>query len=497
MSGLYLSGLSGYDFSALVQAMTDSYRLPQNRMTDKVNKLTSEKSAWQDINTKLSALNTALEKLRDTSIWKATTATTPDANSYFSIAGSGSGVQGNYQVSVSRIAQAETVVSMELTDSSLEALMNSALGEPYSVNEDGTESNWDFTLTVNGETKSVYVLKTDSEASAPSLQDIVNSINRANAGVRASLIQSSSGNYRLAFSSSQTGETNGITFGDPNSFLQTIGIFNDSGTIDDYSETGLTDPSKGGRLLKAQDAVLTVNGLQITSGSNVVSGAISGVTLTLNSPGQSTVTIDSDPSVAKDAVKKFVEAYNGVQAAIKKYMSYNSETKQAGILLGDSSLQSIQFALRQKVGSVLGESGQYNMLSQVGVSTTGRSAELSFDETKFDDALAANPQSVANLFGASYNGVRPGENQGLASILGDYLHPLTKYGGALAGKTTRLDDQIKDLKDQITRMEERAAIYEENLRVKFAGLEASLSSMNSQSSWLAAQLNSFYGRPNT
>ncbi len=62
--------------------------------------------------------------------------------------------------------------------------MNTALGTNYT--DDGTTSNWDFTLTVNGETKNVHVTKSDSTLNSPTLQDVVNSINRSNAGVKAS-----------------------------------------------------------------------------------------------------------------------------------------------------------------------------------------------------------------------------------------------------------------------------------------------------------------------
>jgi len=253
VSGLNLSGLSGYDFSAVIQAMVDAYKLPENQMFNKVSTLTTEKSAWQDINTRLSAVDTALTKLKDSQIWTKTTATTASTNSYFSVTGSGSGVQGNYIVNVSKIAQSETDVSKELTDSSLTTAMNTALGTGYADN--GTASNWDFTLTVNGQAENIHVVKSDSAGSAPTLQDVVNSINGAGAGVKANLVQSSMGNYRIDFNSSQTGTANSITFGDPNSFLQTIGVLNDSGTVSDYTATGLSDPSLGGKIQGAQDAI--------------------------------------------------------------------------------------------------------------------------------------------------------------------------------------------------------------------------------------------------
>lgn len=487
-TSLNLSGLSGYDFSAIIDKMVTVYKIPEARMEDQKTELTTQKAAWQEINTKLAAVDTALDALKKSTTWTSTTATTPASNTFFSVSSSGSGVQGTYNVNISKTAKSETDVSKELTDSSLAAAMDAALGTTYS--DDGTSSNWDFSLTVNGTTKTVHVVKSSTTGTDPTLQDVVNSINSSGAGAKASLIQTSSGNYRIALNSSQTGEANAITFGDPNNFLKTIGVLNAGGTVSDYSATGLSDSTLGGKIQSAQDANLTVNGLSITSATNTVSTAIQGVTLTLSAAGASTVTVGADSSAALKAVKSFVDAYNSAQDLIAKDLAYDADTKTAGALLGDSMLMSIQSTLREKIGSELG-SGAYSFLSEIGISTSnadfGKSATLVLDETKFTGALAADPQSVANLFSASYNGYAPGTDEGLASVMSSYLDPITKYGGVIANKTTSYTDQIKYITDRIADFEERATAYEESLKLKFATLEATLSGMNSQMSWLTAQ----------
>jgi hypothetical protein len=57
-------------------------------------------------------------------------------------------------------------------------------------------------------------------------------------------------------------------------------------------------------------------------------------------------------------------------------MAYDANTETAAALLGDSTLQSIQAMLRQKVGLVLDNPGSYRMLSDVGISTSGKSSDL-------------------------------------------------------------------------------------------------------------------------
>jgi flagellar hook-associated protein 2 len=502
-SNISLSGISGYDFSGIIQSMVDVYKLPENRMNQKKSDLSAEKSAWQEINTRLAAIDTALNTLKDSKTWLSTSASTPTTNSYFSITNTGAGVSGTYVVKISQIAKSETVVSKELSDSNIETEMNTALGTNYSDN--GTSSNWDFTLSVNGQpAKNVHVVKSDSTKSAPTLQDIANSINKANAGVTASLIQSSGGT-RIAFYSTQTGSANSITFGDPNSFLKTAGVLNAGGTVNDYTVTGLSDPLVGGKVQNAQDAIFTVNGLSVTNSTNTISNAIQGVSLTLNAPGESNVTVTSDPTIAKNAVKAFIDAYNSAQDKISSYVSYDKTTKKAGILFGDQSVQSIQSSLRQKVASVITGPGNYKVLSDIGIATSsanyGKSPDLVFDETKFMSALTKDAKSVANLFSASYMGSTPVEDpnntdvngnsapihDGLSNMLKAYLNPFTKYGGIIDSTTGNFDQQIRDINIQIENLEERALAYEESLKKKYASLEATLSGLKSQGDWLASQ----------
>lgn len=507
MSSVNLSGISGYDFSGIIQSMVDAYKLPENRMIQKKSDLSAEKTAWQDINTRLAAINSALDTLKDPKTWLSTTASTPSTNNYFSATNTGPGVMGTYNVTIDHIAKTETDVSKELTDATLELAMDAKLGTTYSDN--GTASNWDFDLSIHGLAgKTVHVVKSDSTKTAPTMQDVVDSINRSNTGVTASLIQSSSGNYRIAFYSSQTGANQDITFGDTNSFLNTIGVIGAGGTPVDYSTTGLSDPLLGGKVQKADDALLTVNGLNISSSSNTVSSAIQGVSLTLNAPGTSTVTVTSDSSTVQNAVKSFIDAYNGAQGKITSYLSYDADKKKAGILLGDQTLQSLQSSLRQKVASVITGPGNYKLLSDIGIGTSGKSADLALDQNKFMNALAKDPKSVANLFSAPFLGSNPVEapnntdglgnpapiHDGLTNFLKSYLNPMIGYNKLIPQKLTGYDSQIRDLDNRMTDLEKRATTYEESLKIKFASLESVLSGMKSQGDWLASQTNAMFAQ---
>lgn len=484
-----LTGLSGYDFSGIVSSMVQAYKLPENQMMTQQTALQTQQSAWQDVNTRLSSLDGAISALQASATWTATAATSSNTNSVTSTGGSGA-LPGTFTTSVANIASAEVVVSKQTNDATFPASMPA-----YSYNSVAKSSNWDF--SING--KNVVIAKSSSTGAAPTLVDISNSINSAQAGVTASLIQVDSSNYRLSITANQTGQANTVTFTDPNAngTLTALGIGVAPVAFDGTA-------GHGGISQQALDASFTVNGISITSATNAVTTAIQGVTLNLIAAGNSTVTVAANPSVAQKAVQSFVDQYNSVQSFISGELSYDTTTKTAGGLFGDPQLQAIQSRLRGMMGGTFNNpTSPDSLLSNVGISTSsnnfGEDASLTFDTTKFTQAFAANPQSVANLFSAPYNGVTPLNDtvnkvyQGLGNTLHAYLYPVIMYGGTLAQMNNSYSSQIKDVQTRISNFEVQATAYQTMMNAKFANLETILSGLNAQGSWLTGQINAMSG----
>ena len=477
-----LTGLSGYDFSGIISSMIQAYKLPETQMVTQQTALQTQQSAWKDVNTRLSSLDGTISALQSSATWMATTATSSNTNNVTATGGSGA-LPGIYALSVTQIAKAEVVVSKQTSDSTLQSLMPAYTG-----------SNWDF--SINGTNIAI-----SSTGANPTLTDIVNSINKTpGLGVTASLVQvdNSTAPYRITISGN-TGGTDTITFGDPNGTLGKLGI-----TDPTFDGTALT----GGISQHAQNAIFSVNSLNITSASNAVSTAIQGVTLNLNAVGTSTVTVAADPTVAQKAVQAFVDQYNSVQSFITSKLSYDTTTKTAGDLFGDAQLTDIQSRLRIMIGGTFSNpTSPDSILSNVGVSTSsdnfGEDASLTFDTSKFTQAFAANPQSVANLFSAPYNGVTPQNDtvnhvyQGLGNTLHAYLYPVIMYGGTLSQTNDSYNNQIKDVKDQISNFEVQATAYQDMLNAKFANLETVLAGLTAQGTWLTSQVNAMSSTTST
>ncbi|MBI4998512.1 MAG: flagellar filament capping protein FliD, partial [Rhodocyclales bacterium] len=214
----------------------------------------------------------------------------------------------------------------------------------------GTYSGGTFTAD---SAKSPITIEIPTESS--SLDEIRDEINAVNAGVRASVVyvgKNAGGTdvYKLSLTAKDTGAANSmrITVMDSNDVVLT-------------DNTGLAqlsyDPTKTAGTgneydikVPAQDARLTIDGIDLTRGSNTITDAITGVTLSLLKEADTTLTITKDSASVKSALQAFVKAYNDVNTLAHDLSAYSSDTKTASVLTGDSGVRSLQTALRQMIG---------------------------------------------------------------------------------------------------------------------------------------------------
>lgn len=474
-TNLSLPGLSGYDFSGIVSKLVQVYSMPEQKMLDEQSALQIKKDAWRDVNTRLQSLDSTLTALKDAITWTATTATA--SSSVITPTTGTNATPGTYTVDVTNVAAAHTVVSAkQAVASDTTPIPGLATTETFTINS--------IMVTVNSSTA----------GQPPSLQDFANAINLAGVGVTASVVQTDTSptNYQLSLVSKKTGTANAMTFIDgADKVLETLGIF-DSVT---HALASDTTNGTGGTSKAAADAALVVNGIHITSSSNSVTGAISGVTLNLSDKVTgATVTVASDNSVPQKKIQDFVDQYNSTMDFIAQKLSYDKDTKKKGDLFGDAKLQMIQERLRNIVGGLqVNQTSPYHSMSDIGISTSatdyGKSATLSFDTTKFSTAMSTNSQSVANLFGASNGGITPSTASGMANVMHNFLYPEISYNGGIDQTKNNLDTQITDLTTRITDFEEKVKDYQTRMQIKFANLESVLSGLNSQGSWMATQVN--------
>ncbi|MBV9851007.1 MAG: flagellar filament capping protein FliD [Armatimonadetes bacterium] len=254
------------------------------------------------------------------------------------------------------------------------------------------------TIQINGVGVAVN-LNTDS------LNTIAASINKAGiAGITAEVVAlpdpsgniSGSSPQQLQILSSGTAPQ----FTDSNNILQTLGV----------TQSGFT-----GTISQAQDAKFSLDGLNMTRSSNIVSDAIPGATLTLlsgtpSSPGTATLSVTQDTNSIVQSVQSFATAYNAIQDFITQQNTFTAPAGnaagQAGTsppLFGDSTLSQIQ----QQLGNTLNAVAGATTLESIGL-TLNSSGDLSVNASTLTSALQTNPTQVASLFGLSGQADNPG-----------------------------------------------------------------------------------------
>ncbi|WP_447972126.1 flagellar filament capping protein FliD [Nitrospira sp. Kam-Ns4a] len=155
-------------------------------------------------------------------------------------------------------------------------------------------------------------------------------------------------------------------------------------------------------LQSAQDAVLTVGNLTLSSASNTVTNAIQGVTLKLlkaDSTETVDLTVSTDSTDIKGRVKDFVNAYNKAIQYLNDQLSFDPKNGQAKPLLGDLTATSLKRQLQGLITSVVpGASAGLNSLSTIGITSSKTTGQLTLNESKLEAALAKSVTDVTRLF---------------------------------------------------------------------------------------------------
>ncbi|MDD4053180.1 MAG: flagellar filament capping protein FliD, partial [candidate division Zixibacteria bacterium] len=142
----------------------------------------------------------------------------------------------------------------------------------------------------------------------------------------------------------------------------------------------------------------------IRSATNTIEDAIAGVTLNLkglttNETGPITLETGVDTSAIREKIDAFIEAYNGAMSYINDLNEYDTESKTAGVLMGDVTLLAIESRIRNMIARpVAGLDQSMNALSAIGI-RTGSDGQLSIkDSSKLTQALEEDYASVVKLF---------------------------------------------------------------------------------------------------
>lgn len=459
---------SGLDLESIISSSVAAKQ--SQLLTPVTNRKTETQltiSGLSQLKSTISNFTSALDNLSESGAFnKRTTDITQDSEDpVYSVETNDDASNGQYNITVNKLA----------TTSKFETTFGSSTSSL--ATEDGT-----LTFTAGDETFTVDVKKGDT------LQQIRKRINNSgsNFGLTANIVNTSDGKAKLVMDSGVSGTGNDLS------------VTASVSSLSAFTTASMT------KTQSAADAVITVDGNELTSDTNVFDDKIQGLKLTAirtsdtetttstDSDGNTTTTtsfksnrldVTTDTTSIKELVQKFVDAYNTLvektTALGKRNTVVGGETQDdGGALAGDSMPRSIQNYITNMISTPSENTSTSNIstIFQLGI-TMDNEGVLSLDSDTFDDALEDNYEQVVALFGGS---------DGLAGTLSKGLKDYTKTGGLISIRTDGLNTDLSALTQKQADIATQMTKYEASLRAQYGNLDTLLASMNSSASYLSA-----------
>lgn len=368
----------GFDVAGTVNQIVSNLLAIETPWKTQLSALESRDAALSSLGTQLAKLSSDLQALTDFNGAMAyKTGSSSNTDILHLDSASSSAVAGTHTVVVQNLAQ----VSTAATDA-IKASDTLTGGITFKIG--------------NGDWKTVNVGDDGTDATISGLAAAINS---ADVGVTASVLTNANGTARLSLVSKTDGSAGQITIADSTSYPASPTSLADTTTPDANTGLGLATIQPG------VDAIMTVDGVTVTSASNTVTNAIPGLTFQLLSTGASgtiappsvQVVIDNDTSSIESAISNFVSDYNATIQSINAQEGKDS-SGNAEPLYGAAVLAQIQQGLLLAVSASYGSDGMNSLISLGITASAAGDGTITLDPDALSNALNTKFDQVVSLF---------------------------------------------------------------------------------------------------
>ena len=476
---------AGDPYEQLIQNIIQVESQPRFRLEDELFGQEQRKSVLSDLDSKLSALDTLLDRLVDplSHPFNGRSANLSDSTA-FTVQSNDDAAYGSHVMQVDRLATVDTRISDQFTASASTIGTGTknftiSVASPTEADEANRESiavSVDITATTDEEALDEIAAAINAAMLDAYNDGTIESLERAN----ASVVKETSDSARLSLRSGQTGYNNRIEFSaDPDGLLASLGI----------SNAALAAGTTGGQVKNvgtSEDtsdlsSQIQLDGLTIYRDSNQITDALDGLTLTLKEANAKSYefSVTPDSSGIEDEVNDFIEKYNDILAYIKSKSNVDGESGIRGILAGDSSFTTLRLNMRENlITKVDGQPADGpSQITDLGI-------ELQSDgRLKLDDAetllqvVEQDPDAVRDLFGG---------DDGIGTRLINSMEDFLGFKGIIFERKSNIDTRISNLNERIARVDDQLARREESLRSEFARLQEAIQLFQGQQASLAA-----------
>lgn len=450
---------SGLNTDSIVSQLVSVVRAPQQSLITTNQTLNS--SRISGIASAVSSLDTFSSSL--TSLLKDTAYSGKPASSDTTIAsvsamsgGTPSGLPAT--IEVQQLAQAQV-------------LKSETLASGAAVAGQGT-----LTLTTASGAHTITI-----DPAANTMADLAKAINSANAGVTASVMTDSSGS-RLVLKGAN-GATNGFT-------LTKEATDTADANLERFTFGGASSNGTMTQTQAAQNALVSLDGIQMEYTDNVITDAIPYVRIDLNkaAPGTTvTLATDQPTSSMTDLLKDFVSAFNTLRSALNDASKVGKTADQSASLVNDSSIRDMKTRLGKLTTTTLSDDPVYNTLSSIGVSTN-LDGTLSLNTDKLAKVLQENPEAVTKMINPTTS---TAANPGLAKAVSDVKDALEGTNGPLTLAKERYENLAKDYTKQMDALDKKMTDYEERMTTLYSALGSQLTALKATQSYLQQQIDSW------
>jgi flagellar hook-associated protein 2 len=454
MASITSTGIgSGLDVASLVQQLVAAEGQPTEiRIARKEAEFQARLSALGSVKSSLASFKTQLEKMSELESLLTRSASAADED-LLTVSADETALPGVYDIEVVQLAQTQQLRSAVFTGTG-------------AVVGTGT-----LNISVGSESFSVEI--DDSNNTVAGIQNAIN-VALENRGVSATIVNADAGSY-LFLTGDNTGSDQAITVtqsgGDGG--LSVLEYDPDNGLL------ALTETAA------AQDALIRVNGFDVTSDNNTVVGAVEGVTIDLfatNAGSTTQIAIDNDRDAVKGEIQAFVDAYNELISTFENQTGYDTVTERGGPLLGDATIRGVRDQLRRELSiEVRDIDATFDSLLDIGIETDieGR---LTLDSSRLDEILGSEFAKLGQLF-ANSDGYAPR----LTGIIDSYIDDTD---GVLSKRVEGIEGSVEDLADQREALNVRLTSLEARLLKQFNALDALVGQLQTTSTFLTQQLAS-------
>jgi flagellar hook-associated protein 2 len=266
----------------------------------------------------------------------------------------------------------------------------------------------------------------------------------------------------------------------------------------------------------AQDAIITMEGIEIQRPTNDIDDLIPGVTVNIRTASDRPVKLGVEPDreAVKDALISLVGNYNRLMAEINvltrtdskviEELSYLSKEEQddykkrLGAFQSDITLSQFRSNLQRVISASYPTSAERDLalLAQIGIGTDVRRGGassgydpsrlrgyLEIDEKALDAAMTSKLSAIKELFGNDTDGDLLADT-GVAFVLEAMTKPYVETGGFVALKTGTVDNRIDQEQRRIQTLDRQLTARETELKIQYGRMESAYNTMEQMSGTL-------------